>query len=143
MSNFTAQELINAVQGDFDALSLLLCQRQDTLIKCRSSLDTLIVTPAAVKRVLLALMSGRVPPALVQQWASFVRRGYIGSYPGKPVIERGPIQTIDIDYDPNFEGAIAEIISRLDEIGDLIDGVATDNEILLMLKELSAPEMSK
>ena len=57
-----------------------------------------------------------MPPELVQGWASFVRRGHL---PGVA----GPIKPIEIDYDLCAEDQIAEIISRLDEIGDVIDGL--------------------
>lgn len=78
-------------------------------------------------RVLVALQNKDVSPELVQQWASFIRRGYFGSV----VAHRRPI---DIQYEPAAEDRIAEVISRLDELGDLIDGEIADNDLAEMIE---------
>jgi hypothetical protein len=126
MSHFTSRDLMHAVEGDLDAFSLLLHQDHATLLKSSSGPGTLIVTPDAVRRVLVALRAGQVSPALVQQWASFVRLGFTS-------LRNGPIKPVDIDYDPKSEDAIVEVVGRLDEIGDLIDGEVTNDEIERLL----------
>jgi hypothetical protein len=76
----------------------------------------------AVRAVLSALRSGSAE-ADVQAWASFMRRGYVeGSH------SRG-IRPIDIEYEPIAEDAIVEAISRMDELGDAIDGSMSIEEI--------------
>lgn len=69
---------------------------------------------------------------MAQQWASFIRRGYFENQPsgrgGKP---------LEIDYDSAYEDAIAEVVSRLDEIGDVVDGDVPDEaETALLLYSL-------
>lgn len=54
--------------------------------------------------------------AEVQRWASFMRRGYIGAGEG------GPITPLDIYYQAGYEEEMVEIVGRLDEIGDVVDG---------------------
>lgn len=66
---------------------------------------------------------GVFPPDLVQSWAFFVRRGCIENPKG------GPIQLLNIDYDEAWEDAIVEAVSGLDEIGDVIDGEISSDEL--------------
>lgn len=47
---------------------------------------------------------------------------------------------LDINYEPAYEDAIAEIIARLDQIGDSVDGTVPDDaelELLLLSLGLS------
>lgn len=135
MVRFTPQELSNAVHGDLQAFSLLLKQEHATLRNCRAMLGELVVTPADVRKVLLRFQQEQVSPELVQQWASFLRRGITANEGGEPMV-RQPVKSIDIEYEPKFEDAIVEVISRLDEIGDLIDGEVTPGEIETRLSTL-------
>jgi len=91
----------------------------------------LTISRAALMRVLLDWRSGTHSAVEVQQWASFVRRGYIS---GKPL--RGG-QPLDIAYDTDDEDLIVEIIGRFDEIGDLIDGSIDESEQVEMLRVLT------
>lgn len=138
MAEFTEQVLSDAVQGDLDAFSLLL-EQQGAPRARPVGIASLTLTPEAVRTVLLELRNGQFLPVLIQQWASFVRRGYIAGSMGQRIRLNKPTQPIEIDYDPHYEGCIVEVISRLDEIGDLIDGSITDSEISAMLSKLSKP----
>ncbi len=62
------------------------------------------------------LSAGNVEPGLVQRWASFVRRGYVTGGDDRPAV------AVDIDWDKAAEEDIAEAVSRMDELGDSIDG---------------------
>jgi hypothetical protein len=95
----------------------------------QSSLPELIVTKAAIARVLTALQDHKTSPSMVQKWASFVRRGYFGSVDGK----RHPI---DIRYDRASEDEIVEIVGRLDELGDSIDGDISEAELVTIMAKL-------
>ena len=138
MDKITPHDLYEAVSGNLKAFSRIKGQSLATLQQIPKELSALVVTPKAVRAVLLALQQQQVPPYLVQQWASFVRRGYFANPDGQPGPATQPIAPIDIEYDLSFEDQIAEIISRLDEIGDLIDGEVTDAEIAIMLQSLEA-----
>lgn len=121
------QELIRTVGGDITAFEALR-QNPNQLARLSSySAPKLVVTLEAVRDVLSALRDGRVSPQQAQQWASFVRRGYIAG------TTKGPVRPLKIEYDHVHEDAIIEIISRLDEIGDAIDGEVSDEELSAML----------
>lgn len=71
-------------------------------------------------------------PEEVQAWASFVRRGFFAS-------GRHPILPLEIDYEEACEDAIVEAVSRLEQIGDLVDGNLTTGEVLDLLQLLGEP----
>jgi hypothetical protein len=83
----------------------------------------LIVTRDAIAGILRGLMDERIPPTVAQAWASFMRRGYIESSAAS-----GPIEPIEIEFEEAWEDAISTAVSRLDEIGDLVDGEVTTGE---------------
>lgn len=74
-----------------------------------------MLTALVVARVAEAVLDGQADARLVQQWASFVRRGYLE-------ILGPPIRPIDITYEGEFEEAMVEVISMLDQLGDDVDG---------------------
>lgn len=82
-------------------------------------------------RVLYSLLGGNISGADAQRWASFVRVGYTAGV-------KGPVRALMIDYEETHEDAIAEAISRLDEIGDLIDGTIEGPEIADLIDALHA-----
>ena len=109
--------------GDPSALEVLKRLPPDVPL---SSAHPLVVDANAVVRVLEALLDASVAPMDAQAWASFVRRGYL---PGGT----GPIRALAIDYAPEDEEWIVETVSRLDEIGDRIDGDLGDDEIRALI----------
>lgn len=92
--------------------------------------EPLTVTRAAAVRVLRGLINEALSPTAAQAWASFMRRGYAETS------TRGPVRPIDIEFEGAWEDAISAVISRLDEIGDVIDGVLTTGEALDLLQLL-------
>ena len=68
--------------------------------------------------------------------ASFVRRGYI------QVAGGGPAQPLAIEYEKNSEEVIVEVIAKLDEIGDTIDGYVSNSEALELMRSLENLEPS-
>jgi hypothetical protein len=119
-----------AVGGDLGAFSIVATQPHGVLQECSASAGDLVVTVDAICRVLGALRSRSVPPIDVQRWASFVRRGYVAG------VDRQPVRPIAIDYEVASEAAIVEVLARLDEIGDLVDGAVDDAEIRTMISGL-------
>ena len=69
----------------------------------------------SVMAVLQGLSAGSISGEQAQAWASFVRWGFIEG-------GLGLIRPLDIEYDAAAEDAIVEVVGRLDQIGDLIDG---------------------
>jgi len=128
----TLESALSAVAaGELDAFSILKAADSTKLQAAARNLNSLTISRAALMRVLLDWRSGTHSAVEVQQWASFVRRGYIS---GKPL--RGG-QPLDIAYDTDDEDLIVEIIGRFDEIGDLIDGSIDESEQVEMLRVLT------
>ncbi len=128
-SSRTVQQLLG---GDVALISGIRAVPHDELVQGLAG-RPLMLTEHAVTKVLRDLRAGRVEPGDVQQWASFVRRGYA------PGAGRGPIQPLDIEYAPEFEDAIVEALARLDEIGDVVDGHLGPTEIDELLGPLEGP----
>lgn len=129
MSGLT-EEVAEVVAGDVRRLPLLLSAPQAALDDIAATRPPLSVSCSALVRVLEAWRRGDCGADEVQQWASFVRRGYVA---GKAA---GPLRPIEIAYDASDEALIAEIIGRFDEIGDLIDGHLEETEQFEMLRAL-------
>lgn len=124
-------DLARAVQGDMEAFSLLLAQPHQAIQASRDALDELVLTADSVRRVLVAFQQHAVDPSLVQRWASFVRWGMIAGNGDEP------IKSIDIDYDTAAAEKIADVIVRLDEIGDSIDGEISKEDLTEMIHSLT------
>jgi hypothetical protein len=118
------------VDGDPAPLDFLAARGHEELVEAATGLGVLTVPRAAVVAVLRRLLEKSMTPEQAQQWASFVRRGYIADPLG------GPIRPLDIAFESRCEEAMADTISRLDEIGDVVDGVVTDEEARDLLRLL-------
>lgn len=116
--------------GDVRALDLLLTVPPDVVLEAAQNVD-LVLSRESLAGVLRMLSHHEVEGTDVQRWASFIRRGYIGRQGG------GPVKPITFEYDAWYEDAMADIISRLDEIGDLINGTIPDEvQISMYLAQL-------
>ena len=93
----------------------------------------LVVTSKSIVRVLTALKDRAVTAQDVQAWASFVRRGYVAGMTNQPV------KPLTIEYEQLYEDAIVEIIDRLDQLGDLIDGTIDETMLDTMIAKVSRP----
>jgi hypothetical protein len=125
--------LAAAVAGDLDAFTALVHRHPEPADENAGQSERLVLTPAAARRVLAALRQETASPSTVQQWASFVRRGYVVHADGR---QTGPL---DIEYGPQeeYESILVEVIARLDELGDAIDGHLSTQEIDALLAGLS------
>jgi hypothetical protein len=92
-----------------------------------------LVARSGAVRVLRGLLEDAWTPEQAQAWASFVRRGYVAGR------DLHAIRPLDIDYEDACEEEIAAAVSRLDEIGDLVDGEVSTGEILDLLQLLGEP----
>jgi hypothetical protein len=119
-----------SVEGDLKAFAHLLDQPELVLEAARTSGAEYLLTAAAVRNVLFALQDHTASLSLVQHWASFMRRGYVEN------AHSGPILPVDIDHEPSADNAITEILSRLDEIGDKVDGDIDSGEVSEMMSRL-------
>jgi hypothetical protein len=120
--------LIRLISGDTDTLSSLTRVSQEDLTKSASGTE-LIVHAEAVAKILRKLSAHSIDAPTAQRWASFVRRGF---FEGRRS-DKG-IEPISISYEDAYEDAIAEAVSRIDQIGDVIDGDVpdgTETELIL------------
>ena len=130
-STFTTEDLRRILDGDASDIDRLE-NRQAEIVAAADLLPTAALTlkPAAVRRVLMALNAGKISPAQAQAWASFMRRGFVRS-------NEQPVRPIDIRFDPEREEEIAEAVSRMDELGEAIDGRISPAESLELVASLS------
>jgi hypothetical protein len=134
MTELSDQSLLLAVvDGDLSAFAQLRKRSPARIDAQRDSLPVLTVTKQAVLRVLIALQSNAVSPAAVQQWASFIRWGFFGW------VEE-PRRPLNIEYESVAEDIIVEIIARLDELGDEIDGTISAEELKQMINNIAYGE---
>ena len=125
--------LAAAVAGDLHAF-LAFVRRpsaQDEASLHRSA--ALVLTREALRAVLDALESGTAPPDVVQLWASFVRRGYLVHTGGH---QTGPFDIRFGTHDED-EDVLVDVIARLDELGDAIDGHIGGEEIAVLRDRLA------
>jgi hypothetical protein len=116
-----ADALLDALGGDPSAIERAGAAAPERVADVATSLAPLVLTRRSVTRVLTDLRDGLIVPELAQRWASFMRRGYF------PRADASGMRPIDIDYED--ESAIVEPLSRLDELGDAIDGTMSVAEL--------------
>lgn len=126
MKTLTAA-IAGILAGDLDCLTAVLTASDRARSEAAAKLPRLLVSRSSLTKVLESWRSGRFSAQDVQGWASFVRRGYVSGGAS------GAKRPILIDYDSQDEALIAETISRLDEIGDKIDGHVDARELERML----------
>lgn len=97
-------------------------QSEIAAIAGRMTRESLTVTPRAIRRVLLDLLQEQISPEQAQMWANFVKRGHV-------LTKEKPLQVIATHYQTDREDEIVEALSRLDELGDVVDGSIDDNEL--------------
>lgn len=121
------EALARVLDGDAQAVSSLRQFGHAALHNGAAGAEPLVLTRVATVSVLRGLRAGQFSPPEAQRWASFVTHGYLEGTAG------GPIRAIPIDYESAWEDAIVEAVSRLDQIGDLIDGEVSDGDVLDLL----------
>lgn len=129
--DYLLQILDLVIQGDLSGLVSITSRDHAELRQVATTRGRpWIVSRRAVVSALDGLYAGSLSPEQAQCWASFVSHGYIENRTS------GPIKPLDIDYEDAWEEAIVEAISRLDEIGDIVDGEVSMGEILDLLQLL-------
>lgn len=120
------------VEGDLNSLPTVRIASHRELWDTAAKLPPLVVSRSVLAKVLEEWRLGLFAAEDIQQWASFIRRGYVAG------MASDEIQPVPIEFDASDEALIAEIIGRLDEIGDQIDGHIDACEQEEMLRALKA-----
>jgi hypothetical protein len=127
-----ANRILSYVNGDLEAYAELKRHPQDELVASMASARIpLQVTATSLRTLLARYRTKEVDPESLQQWASFIRRGYFPSKSSEAV------KPIPIAYEAEFDEPIADTVSRLDEIGDSVDGALTEEEVSEFQQALS------
>jgi hypothetical protein len=112
--SLTAASVQSAVDGDTAALALVAVTDQNQLLAVAAGSPP-VVSRRSAMAVLNGLSIGSISGEQAQAWASFVRHGFIEG-------ASGPIRPLNIEYDKAADDAIVEVVGRLDQIGDEVDG---------------------
>lgn len=131
-TEFSRDDLESILSGDTSQISALTRQGQHRVSELASGLplQSRTLTAAAIKRVLSAYSKGDVSKEEAQAWASFMLRGYV-SESDKPVT---PIQ---IEFEREREEDIVEVLARLDDLGERVDGIISQTELREFIERLS------
>lgn len=122
MKPLTPEILSEIMKGEIAHLSILLAQEHLTIQACAALLPPLLLRKEAVKKILTDYHEEKISSQSARSWASFIKRGYIAG-------GTDPIAPLEINYEHPHEDLISEILYRLDELGDEIDGEMTKEEI--------------
>jgi hypothetical protein len=122
------QLLASVVGGDLSDLAQLLCVDHACMEEAGHQVAPLVLTGTSVLRVLVALQTGRLDPGMAQQWASLMKRGFVGRASGGL-----PVRPLKIEYELSFEEPISVALSRLDELGDSVDGEIDRQELTQLM----------
>lgn len=126
-----ARALDQVVGGDPSALARIVPIEHALLREVATAREApWVVSRRAAISVLNGLRERSISPEQAQGWASFVRRGYVANR------ARGPVRPLEIAYEEVWEEAISAAVSRLDEIGDVVDGDVARGEVLELLQLL-------
>lgn len=117
-----ASTLTDVLEGRVVSLRDLARAEPADVAEAGAELAPLTLGSDAAAKVLTAYLSGRLSAEEAQGWASFVRRGYLA---GTSVAS---VRPLDIEYEADAEDEIAEVIARLDELGDSVDGEISEEE---------------
>jgi hypothetical protein len=119
-----ASALEAVLAGDVSGMALVDAATPEDLT-CAAAFTSLRLTPDAVDRVLSAYSVGQITSEEAQRWASFVWHGYMTQLDGQPAC------SIDIDWEPAYESAIAELIGQLEQPEDSVetDGTLTESHV--------------
>lgn len=120
------------LEGDLNSLETVCDVGHRELLEAAAKLPRLFVSRSALAKVLEDWGRGLFTAGDIQRWASFIRRGYVSG------TASGELRPIEIEYDADDEELIVEIVGRLDEIGDRIDGYVDAREQEEMLRALRA-----
>lgn len=127
-TNDLQRNLKELVEGDLTHLQTILSTPHVNLLEARKHMTIMCLQKSALVKVLTSLKEHRTSSTQVQQWASLMRRGYVGCNN-----RSSPIVPMEIDYSTNAENVIVDVLERLDELGDVVEGTLNPTDIDLLL----------
>lgn len=129
-----ASSLAEVIKGQLGSMSDVVSAAHTEVLAAADAIGSpLVVSRTAAISVIRGLLDGIYSPETVQSWASFVSAGFVANR------SPGPIRPVEIDFEEAWEDAISAAVSRLDEIGDMVDGEVSRGEALDLLQLLGEP----
>jgi hypothetical protein len=129
MEELKPEDLEIVIRGDLSPLPKLARHSHEDLRRAWSHSSHPKLTVRTVLRVLNALRRGEVAAKQVHEWAGFLFSGYSSS-------ATFPLKRLDFEYDPVDEDRIAEIVMRLEQMEDAVDGPISRDELDRMISKL-------
>ena len=130
--------LASVIGGDATGIGALRRVPQSDIRAAARQVDQLHVSRAALLRLLQAWNSGTVTTEQVRWWAIFV---FLGGFPqdwspsGWVASYTAQTQPLEIDYAD--DDLVNEIVFRLKDLGDAVDGTISDKEREAMISDLA------
>jgi hypothetical protein len=129
-----SKNISHYVEGDLSiADTLKVCTPEQLASMALDQGGYLQVNRTNLSRLVERFQKKELTSNAIKEWASFVRRGYFRSIKGDAV------KPVPIAYEARFEELIADVVARLDEIGDKVDGTITDEELGRIASSLKNP----
>jgi hypothetical protein len=126
-----ADALAAVVAGDLRQLWQVTSATHDDLRGAAATLPSLLVDRGSVLRAVRAWRTGQCSDAELNTWAWLVRGGAIPYRSGTQ-----SFRAIEINYEVEHEDLITDVVGRLSELGDLVDGRMDDTEVERILADL-------
>ncbi len=121
--------LISAIKGDLGAFERVKQHAVADILEACEAIQEKSFTTASIVHVIHAYIAGTHSEEVVQSWGDFARFGYL-------ITNNGDYIETPFERDSAKESIILEAVARLGEIGDLIDGEPTKDELDALLRRL-------
>ena len=131
----TEDLLVSFLSGDARVMERLSAVGDEQLLSAAAAMQPLVLRRAAALRVLLDLRSGVISDRQARAWGSAHPVGHLPTYDSPTYLEGQGVRPLEIDYDPPDHEAIAEVVHRIEKLGDLIDGTI-EPHVMSRLMEL-------
>ena len=121
-----------SIQGQIESLDQLLEYSHAQLLEAslRLSPSERTLTKKNLYRLLIEFQKGQFSDTKIQLWATWIRHGFLPNHGA------GPIKPVDIEYESEHEELINEVTLRLEELGEVVDGEISSNELSAMISQL-------
>lgn len=98
------------------------------------------LTQKTVLEILTQFSKGLIPQTTIKHWALLMLRGIWGTWQTTSLVKDSKLNAIAIEivFEPSFEDQIVETLSRLDELGDAVDGKLNQTDLNKMIQTLSS-----
>lgn len=130
MKKISPIDLLSCIQGNVSIIKKLKLLDHEKIRNLFKKVAPIIMTKQYIYNALQNFKNGKSKQSDLQEWASFIRRGYL------PSPKSTSISPLKIDYQREDEDVIVEVIAKLDQIGDKVDGKISKSDVDCLLNYL-------